>query len=68
MSGLLSKEDVIELTGYQRAAYQAQWLANQGIRHFINAQGRVIVPAAAIAQPANFSQIEEKGPDFSNVA
>lgn len=39
----LTSEELIELTGYKRAAYQREWLERQRIRHRVNARGRVIV-------------------------
>jgi len=40
----LHKSELEELTGYKMPARQIAWLKRQGIRHWINATSRPIVP------------------------
>lgn len=37
---LLTREELAELTGYKRPGDQARWLAQQGIQHYMGADGR----------------------------
>lgn len=45
----LNAEQLVDLTGYQRAAEQIRWLQAAGIRHFVRADGKPRVPVAAVA-------------------
>ncbi len=40
----LRKGELEELTGYKMPARQIAWLRGQGIRHWINATSRPVVP------------------------
>ncbi len=59
---LLSNEDVVRLTGYERPGLQAQFCRQQGIKHYINARGEVIVPTVALLRPLGSAAPTE--PDF----
>lgn len=61
---LLSDEEVADLTGYAKPSYQAAWLSERGIQHFINAKGEVKVLLSALAEKP--SQIGIHEPDFSH--
>ena len=71
MSEFLSKEEIIELTGKKRTAFQIAWLAKKGWIFETNAAGRPIIgreyarrklgggqpaPVPAIVQP-NFAAL-----------
>lgn len=45
----LTPEQLTELTGYIRSAGQRRWLARQGFRFWIRADGRPAVPANQLA-------------------
>lgn len=64
-SPFLSEAEICDLTGYQQPKRQARWLAQNGIKAFINARGKVRVPRDAViginALPA------KTAPDFSHV-
>lgn len=62
MSKLLTADEVKELTGYEQPSRQSAWLRKEGIKHFQNSKGRVIVPAAALLSDQPISTEE---PDFS---
>ncbi|WP_339868993.1 DUF4224 domain-containing protein [Pseudohongiella nitratireducens] len=59
---LLDNDEVKQLTGYSRPAKQAQWLSSRGVKHYINANGEVVVPAVALLRPLHESGNTE--PDF----
>lgn len=44
----LTRDQVQELTGTRVRAKQLAWLARQGILHWQNVAGRVVVPVSAI--------------------
>lgn len=44
----LTREQLIELTGYRVPKRQAEWLARNGVRHWIAATGRPVVPCSAV--------------------
>lgn len=48
MSGFLTAEQLRELTGYVKPSKQIEWLTRNGIRHFVNAYGRPVVPAGLV--------------------
>ena len=55
----LTEEQVVELTGYKRAADQAKWLKRNGVQHFrqrIN--GRVIIARDALAVREKVAEVE----------
>lgn len=45
----LTREQLLELTGYRQPGRQVAWLRKNGIEHYVRADGRPAVPAAAIA-------------------
>lgn len=62
----LSDKEVRRLTGTSDRAEATAWLAKNGIRHWVNAAGKIIVPASAIDAQAP----ESAGgwsPDFSGL-
>lgn len=44
----LTADELRELTGYKVAAAQIRWLTRNGVRHWIAATGRPVVPRSAI--------------------
>jgi hypothetical protein len=44
----LSREQIIELTGYKQAPAQIEWLTRNGVRHWVARTGRPVVPCSAI--------------------
>jgi len=66
MSGalFLRREEVEELTGYRMPSRQIRWLREQGIPHWVAADGRPRVPRAAIEGAARRFEPEVE-PDFS---
>ena len=43
----LKPEQIYELSGYRLGSYQIRWLQKNGIRHYVRADGRPMVPVAA---------------------
>lgn len=58
----LDAEQLVQLTGYVQKSSQVRWLQRNGIRHFVRADGRAIVPVSSInptaEQPAPAARIE----------
>jgi hypothetical protein len=50
MSLTLSRDEVVELSGYRRPAEQIAWLRKQGIPHFIAKDGHPRVVRMALLQ------------------
>jgi hypothetical protein len=48
VSALLTPEELQALTGLRQAAAQIRWLRRAGITHYIRADGKPAVPAAAL--------------------
>jgi hypothetical protein len=44
----LTPDEIRELTGYRQHAAQIRWLQREGIRHWVNANGRPVVPLSSI--------------------
>lgn len=44
----LTPDELRELTGYRTASAQIRWLTQNGVKHWIAATGRPVVPRAAI--------------------
>jgi hypothetical protein len=64
----LTPEQVQELTGYRQFRAQIRWLQQAGLRHWVRADGRPVVPVAAIEQLAAPDKEDRgPGPDFSQV-
>ena len=61
----LTPEELKQLTGYARPSNQARRLKKLGLRHWINARGRVVVPRSAVeGKPSERKTFE---PDFSGL-
>ena len=64
----LSEDELRDLTGYIRPSWQSKWLADNGIKFYLNALNKVRVPREAVAgiKPG---KVENKRtePDFSKV-
>jgi len=48
MSAFLTREEIIDLTGYKVRPKQIEWLLRNGVRHWVAATGRPVVPRSAI--------------------
>lgn len=48
MTMFLTADQLAGLTGYQKPSAQIRWLRDQGLRHWVRADGRPAVPVAAI--------------------
>lgn len=44
MSAFLTPDQVEQLTGYKKPAKQIGWLCRNAIPHYVNRQGRPVVP------------------------
>ena len=44
----LTDDEVVSLTGYKAAAWQARWLAERGVRYTRNGAGKVVVLRSAV--------------------
>ena len=62
----LTDQQVRRLTGTTDKTKAVEWLAKAGIRHWVNAAGKIIVPASAVDQSAP-SQGGGWTPDFSRL-
>jgi hypothetical protein len=40
----LTQDQLQELTGYRKATKQIQWLCRNAVPHFVNRQGKPVVP------------------------
>ncbi len=47
----LTADQLRELTGYKRAAYQVKWLAKNRVHFYVRADGLPVVTEDAIAPP-----------------
>ena len=59
----LTPEQLETLTGLRQPAAQIRWLRRNGVRHYVRADGRPVVPASALAgqtQPPKAA-----GPNFA---
>jgi hypothetical protein len=50
---ILSRSDLVELTGYQRPGRQIAWLKRHGLRFFVAADGHPRVLRADLERPEN---------------
>lgn len=48
MSAFLTEAEKQELTGYKVPKCQIRWLTQNGVRHWVAATGRPVVPRSAI--------------------
>lgn len=64
----LTDAQVTRLTGEREKGAQIGWLKANGVRHWVNAQGKAVVPVSAIDAPWKPPE-EQPGwsPDFSGV-
>jgi hypothetical protein len=60
---LLTKQQLEELTGYRQKAAQVRWLQQNGIRHYIRADGHPNVPESAVDAPES----KRAGPNLDAV-
>lgn len=63
----LSDEEVVELTGYRRAARQMRWLADNRIKAYLNALNKVRVPRDALVAFQTAKTEKRTEPDFTKV-
>jgi hypothetical protein len=63
----LSDEELRDLTGYIRPSWQARWLADNGIKFYLNALNKVRVPRESIAGLKVGKPEKRTEPDFSKV-
>lgn len=47
----LTRDQLIELTGYKRAPEQRRELSRMGIRHWVRIDGKPVVDDSALSQP-----------------
>lgn len=47
----LSREQLLDLTGYRQPRAQVEWLQKNGVLHWVRADGRPSVPLSAITDP-----------------
>lgn len=57
----LTRDQVVELTGYRMKSMQIQWLRNNGIRHFIARDGHPRVLESDLTEPKSKTRTR---PDF----
>lgn len=65
-ASFLTDAEVKDLTGYVQPKRQARWLADNGIKFFLNARGLVRVPAEALMLKPIAKQRRTE-PDFTKV-
>lgn len=65
MLDILTDDERVVLTGYERPAYQVRWLIQNGIHHWKRKDGVPVVPRSSIEQ----QQHEERrqGPDLGGL-
>lgn len=57
MSLTLTRDEVVELTGYRRPTEQIAWMRTNGVPHFVGADGRPRVIRAALLESAHNGKI-----------
>lgn len=62
----LTPDELQQLTGLRQNAAQIRWLARQGIRHRVRADGRPVVMACDLSQTQGPEQ--RPGPRFDRIA
>lgn len=60
---LLSDESLEQLTGYRQKAAQIRWLQQNGVRHYVRADGRAVVTETALDAPV----ANRRGPNLDAV-
>lgn len=63
----LSDDELRDLTGYVRPTCQMRWLAENGIKAYLNALNKVRVPREAVAGLKITTTEERTKPDWSKV-
>lgn len=66
----LAPEEVFELTGYQSRACQRRWCAQNGVTHFLRADGSLVISRQHVEErlgASSQSQARQNGPDFSSL-
>lgn len=63
----LSDRQVRRLTGENEKSAQIRWLVAQGVRHWVNAAGKPIVPVSEIEAPGTRATAPGWSPDFSRM-
>ena len=61
----LSDEDVISLTGYVKKSLMCRWLARNGFRFWVRADGMPVVPAFQLERNATARHRTSWEPDLS---
>ena len=67
MSDFLTDAHIRKLTGLREKAAQIGWLKANGVRHFVNAAGKPVVPWSAIDAPGSNYTVTGWTPDFSQL-
>ncbi len=55
----LTRDEVHQLTGYKISKKQIEWLTRNGVRHWVPATGRPVVPRSAITGENKANDDEE---------
>jgi hypothetical protein len=63
MNELLTKSDLLSVTGYVQPAAQLRWLNSQGIQAFRNGAGQVVATWHSVNHPTT-SANDDAGPNF----
>lgn len=61
----LTKDEVIELTGYKKPALQRRWLIEHGYKFEVRADGRPVVLASTIEHKLRGKAPAQVSPDWS---
>lgn len=64
----LTDAQIRRLTGHREKHAQADWLRANGVRYWVNAAGKPIVPCTEITSPGAAPVAPGWQPDFSRVA
>lgn len=67
-SPFVSRDELVELTGYRRPSAQAQWLAAKGFTFMVNAAGRPILHRAHVAAKLGGVHTDTEKPWEPNLA
>ena len=63
----LTDAEIRRLTGLRGREQQIEWLVRHGIRHFVNAAGKPIVPKSVIDTPWKQTEGTAWAPDYSKL-
>lgn len=61
---LLTPAQLVELTGYRQKSAQVRWLRENGVLHYVRADGHPNVPESALEAPREPSR---RGPNLAAV-